>query len=96
MAITKSLGQNIQSIDGNGLAVFVDDNDSALKLKDINGFIAPISDFISGGSGTTSCTIYISGSGTNSTIRCGLSNLANGELFECINGHKQLCVRCFF
>jgi hypothetical protein len=37
MSVTKSNQNNLTSPDGNSLAVFVDINDNALKLKDING-----------------------------------------------------------
>lgn len=49
MALTKSLGQNIQPVDGNGLSTYVDDNDGLLKLKDINGCVSPMSTYVSGG-----------------------------------------------
>lgn len=44
--VTKSQPQNIMSPDGNSLAVFVDGVTSVLKLKDIQGNIEPLSNYI--------------------------------------------------
>jgi hypothetical protein len=50
--LTASLGRNIITVEGNGLAIFVDDTDFVLKLKDVDGNIQAVSDFV--GSGGTS------------------------------------------
>jgi hypothetical protein len=54
--LTTSLGRNIITVEGNGLAIFVDDTDSVLKLKDVDGNIQPVSDYVgtSGGGGIQS------------------------------------------
>jgi hypothetical protein len=52
MAVTKSNNTNITSPNGNSLAIFVDINDDKLKMKDINGQIQPLDDFVSGSDGT--------------------------------------------
>jgi hypothetical protein len=52
MTVTKSAQNNLTSPNGNSLALFVDITDNILKLKDINGNIQPLSDYISGGGGT--------------------------------------------
>ncbi len=46
MGISKSVPNNITSPDGNSLAVFLDDNDSTLKLKDIYGNIDDLDNYI--------------------------------------------------
>jgi hypothetical protein len=50
--LTASLGRNIITVEGNGLAIFVDDTDFVLKLKDVDGNIQAVSDFV-GSSGTS-------------------------------------------
>jgi hypothetical protein len=45
MSVTKSNQNNLTSPNGNSLAVFVDINDNALKLKDINGGVEPITNY---------------------------------------------------
>jgi len=52
MAVTKSNNTNITSPNGNSLAVFVDINDGKLKMKDINGQIQPLDDFVNSSGGT--------------------------------------------
>ena len=47
MAVTKSNKSNITSPNGNSLALFVDINDDKLKMKDINGVVQPLDDFVS-------------------------------------------------
>jgi hypothetical protein len=50
--LTASLGRNIITVEGNGLAIFVDDTDFVLKLKDVDGNIQAVTDFTgSGGTG---------------------------------------------
>ena len=51
MTVTKSSQNNLTSPNGNSLALFVDITDNILKIKDINGNIQPLSDYISGGGG---------------------------------------------
>ena len=51
MTVTKSAQNNLTSPNGNSLALFVDITDNILKIKDINGNIQPLSDYISGGGG---------------------------------------------
>jgi hypothetical protein len=46
MSVTSSQAQNISSPNGNSLAVFVDGITGVLTLKDINGKIEPISNYI--------------------------------------------------
>lgn len=50
--LTTSLARNINTVEGNGLCIFVDDTDLVLKLKDVDGNVQPITDFT--GSGGTS------------------------------------------
>ena len=45
MSVTKSNQNNLTSPNGNSLAGFVDINDNALKLKDINGGVEPITNY---------------------------------------------------
>jgi len=52
MAVTKSNKSNITSPNGNSLALFVDINDDKLKMKDINGEVQPLDDFVSVSGGT--------------------------------------------
>lgn len=47
--LTKSLARIIKTVEGNPLALFIDDSDGVLKLKDVKGNIAPLSDYVSGG-----------------------------------------------
>jgi hypothetical protein len=49
--LTTSLARNINTVEGNGLYIFLDDSDYVLKLKDVDGNIQPVSDFV-GSSGT--------------------------------------------
>lgn len=49
--VTKSGQNNITSPAGNSLAVFVDGKTNILKLKDIEGNIEPLSNYITGGGG---------------------------------------------
>jgi hypothetical protein len=51
MTVTKSAQNNLTTPNGNSLALFVDITDNILKIKDINGNIQPLSDYISGGGG---------------------------------------------
>ena len=46
MGVTKSQRGNIFSPEGNSLAVYVDDGTGVLSLKDINGVVQPITDFL--------------------------------------------------
>lgn len=50
--VTKSLARNIKTVEGNPLVVFVDQIDGALKVKDIDGIVEPITNYT--GSGGTS------------------------------------------
>jgi hypothetical protein len=52
MAVTKSNKSNITSPNGNSLALFVDINDDKLKMKDINGEVQSLDDFVSVSGGT--------------------------------------------
>ena len=45
MEIAKSLGENLQTIIGNGLVIFIDDLDNVVKLKDTEGIIKPLGDY---------------------------------------------------
>lgn len=45
--LTRSLPQNITSPDGNSLALYIDEPSGRMYLKDINGVIQPLSDYIS-------------------------------------------------
>lgn len=50
--VTQSLPQNINTVEGNGLAVFVDNNDGQLKLKDVDGIVQLVTAYTgSGGTG---------------------------------------------
>jgi hypothetical protein len=71
MTVTKSAQNNLTSPNGNSLALFVDITDNILKIKDINGNIQPLSDYISGGGGGTVTSVGITSSSltvTNSPI----------------------------
>jgi hypothetical protein len=52
--VSKSTPNNILVVAPNGLAVFVNDDNGILTLKDWAGNIQPVSDYIVGGSGITS------------------------------------------
>lgn len=54
MVVSRSTPNNILVSAPNGLAVFVNDNNQVLSLKDWAGNVQPISDYIIGGSGITS------------------------------------------
>lgn len=54
MVVSRSTPNNILVSAPNGLAVFVNDNNQVLSLKDWAGNVQPISDYIPGGSGITS------------------------------------------
>lgn len=50
--VTRSLAGDIKTVEGNGLAVFVDQTDNILKLKDVDGILQPVTDY-TGSSGTS-------------------------------------------
>ena len=50
--VSKSTPNNILVVAPNGLAVFVNDNNGVLSLKDWAGNVQPVSDYISGGGGS--------------------------------------------
>lgn len=50
--VTRSLAGDIKTVEGNGLAVFVDQTDAILKLKDVDGVIQPVTAYT--GTGGTS------------------------------------------
>lgn len=52
MAVTKSSKQTVKSPDGNSLAIFVDISDGVIKLKDINGNVQTLTEYISVSGGT--------------------------------------------
>lgn len=51
--LTKSLTRNIKTVEGNPLALFIDDVDGIIKLKDVKGDVAPLSDYVNGGGSTS-------------------------------------------
>jgi len=72
MSITKSIANDIEVLSANGLSVFVDDNDEVLKLKDTNGFVEPVSNYLGSGlleniGGETE--IYVDGTTAPSQLR---------------------------
>ena len=83
--VTRSQPNNITSPNGNSLAVFVEGTTGEMKVKDVNGNIQPLSDFVSGG-GTSPFEYNANGSGiepilgtndasgTNATIGGGTNN----------------------
>lgn len=70
MALTKSQGNDIEVLAANGLSIFVDDNDSELKLKDTNGDIEPLVDFIAN---ITDTPLYY-GTFSDTTTQTSLGN----------------------
>lgn len=52
LTVTKSLARNIKTVEGNPLVVFVDQTDGALKVKDVDGVVEPVTNYT--GSGGTS------------------------------------------
>lgn len=40
-ALTKTTAENIKTVEGNGLYLFIDDIDNTLKLKDVHGNLVP-------------------------------------------------------
>jgi hypothetical protein len=50
--VTQSLARNIKTVEGNPLVVFVDQTDGALKVKDVDGIVEPVTNYT--GSGGTS------------------------------------------
>jgi hypothetical protein len=50
--VSRSTPNNILVVAPNGLAVFVNDNNGVLSLKDWAGNVQPVSDYISGGGGS--------------------------------------------
>ena len=62
--LTSSQANNITSPDGNSLAVFVDGNDSQLKLKDVRGSVQPFCNYIP--TPTSGASPFEYGSGTSS------------------------------
>ncbi len=72
MAVTKSNKSNITSPNGNSLALFVDINDDKLKMKDINGEVQPLDDFVSVSGGT----LQIEG---GALINATLQNVTDAE-----------------
>jgi hypothetical protein len=70
MTISKSLSNNIKSPNGNSLALFLDDNDSLLKLKDIYGNIEALSNYVGGLENVGGeKELYINGTSSPSQIR---------------------------
>ena len=90
--VTTSSQNNITSPNGNSLAVFVDGVTQEMKVKDVNGNIQPLSDFVcSGGGGSGSspfqydtctsikpCFGNNNASGSYSTIGGGFNNTSSG------------------
>ena len=90
--VTKSLGGNIEVLSANGLSTFVDDVDGILKLKDARGVIQPISDYTGNGGGGGIITLS---TGTCSTIRCGVGNVANGNYGSSLSGFYNVTCNDF-
>lgn len=44
--VDKSKAENIKTVEGNGLAIFVNDPDGIIKMKDTRGNVQPFSDYI--------------------------------------------------
>ena len=97
--VTTSEQNNITSPNGNSLAVFVEGTTGEMKVKDINGNIQPLSDFIIlGASSPFEYNANATGiqpilgtndaSGTNATIGGGQSNTASG-CYSIIGGGRN-------
>jgi len=85
MGVTSSQSQNITSPNGNSLAVFVDGVTGILLLKDVNGIIEPISNYITGGGGSSN--VYAGNSPTtvlveNFPIGTDITGLTYDLLFQ--------------
>jgi hypothetical protein len=78
MALTKSQGNDIEVLAANGLSIFVDDNDSELKLKDTNGDIEPVIDFLAN---ITDTPLYY-GSFVDTTTQTSLGNEQKAMTFN--------------
>lgn len=81
--LTKSLTRNIKTVEGNPLALFIDDVDGILKLKDVKGDVAPLSDFINGGGGgnlIVDTTVIENGGGTRLLYQNENDTLGEDEL----------------
>jgi len=82
--LSKSDRQNILSPSGNSLGIFVDDATGVLTLKDVYGVIEPISNYISGGGGSS---VYAGDSPTtvlveNFPIGTDITGFTYDELFQ--------------
>lgn len=77
--VTRSQRQNIKTLDGNGLSVFVDGTSGELMIKDIRGNVQKVSDYINGGgSSILTADIPVVLSGTKS-----LGKYTNGQTIPC-------------
>jgi hypothetical protein len=103
MGITKAGLSTVQAPNGGGLAIYVDSLTGEVMLKDINGNIEPLSNFIRAYTETTGksefylieeqdCIKPVSGNnsllGKNSVILSGEYNINRGE-FSVINGGES-------
>jgi inorganic pyrophosphatase len=68
------------------LSTFVDDNDGLLKIKDTNGIVQPITDYTGGGA---SGAVIVQGTGTCSSVRCGVGNTASGNCSASLGGQNN-------
>ena len=103
MSVTTSQPQNISSPNGNSLAVFVDGTTGVLSLKDVNGKIEPISNYICSSPSTESPLRYNSNgtgiepilgsndaSGNYATIGGGSCNSASGYCNTVAGGYNNV------
>jgi hypothetical protein len=73
MSVTKSLASNIIPSPGNTLSIFVDDSTGLLSIKDVNGCVQAVCDYISGGGGASVCNGTLKtfdGTALSGTLNC--------------------------
>ena len=84
MSLSKSQAPNITSPSGNSLAVYIDGVTNIIMLKDVNGQTEPLSNYISGGGGSS---VYAGDSPTtvlieNFPIGTDITGFTYDELFQ--------------
>jgi hypothetical protein len=73
--VTTSKANNINSPDGNSLAVFVDGNDDIMKVKDVRGNVQELSDYIVIPTPPTTEYIYMYAQSTQNQVFDAINNI---------------------